>query len=50
MSAEEKKTFYFDIRDLNWDTYVTNFCIGTKCYLMKEDLANLPSARKKIKR
>ena len=39
-----------DIRKLQWEKYIGNYCIGTKRYLLNEDLANLPVARQKISR
>ena len=50
MSEEDKQEFDFDIRTLNWDQYIHDFCMGTKQYLFKEDLTNLPVARRQIKR
>eukprot|EP00731_Ephydatia_muelleri_P006211 Em0003g459a len=50
MTEEDKETFYFDVRNLDWEQYVETFCAGTKYYLLKEDPANLPKARKQIKR
>ena len=50
MSEEDKQEFDFDIRSLDWDQYIHDFCMGTKQYLFKEDLANLPVARRQIKR
>ena len=50
MTEEDKATFYFDVRHLNWEEYVATFCQGTKYYLLKDDPANLPKARKQIKR
>ena len=50
MTEEDKETFYFDVRKLNWEQYIETFCAGTKYYLLKEDPANLPKARKQIKR
>lgn len=50
MSKEDKQEFDFDIRTLNWDQYIHDFCMGTKQYLFNEDLTNLPVARRQIKR
>ncbi|XP_064599994.1 fatty acyl-CoA reductase 1-like [Liolophura sinensis] len=45
LSAEDKKTFYFDPRALHWPTYIENYCLGTKQYILNEDMAGLPAAR-----
>ena len=50
MSEEDKRLLNFDMRTLDWPKYVEFFCMGTKKYLMKEDLANLPAARRQITR
>ncbi len=42
--------FNFDLRDLDWEEYINIFCMGTKRYLLKEDMANLPRARQQMKR
>ncbi|KAI2665620.1 Fatty acyl-CoA reductase 1 [Labeo rohita] len=30
LSTEDRKTFNFDVRQLNWPEYIENYCIGTK--------------------
>ena len=50
MHKEDKKEFGFDIRDLDWDQYIKDYCLGTKQYLFNEDLTNVPIARRQIKR
>ncbi|XP_076450898.1 fatty acyl-CoA reductase 1-like [Babylonia areolata] len=45
LSPEDLKTFFIDPRPLHWPTYVENYCLGTKKYLLNEDLAGLPAAR-----
>jgi len=50
MHEQDKKEFGFDIRDLNWDQYIKDYCMGTKQYLFNEDLTNIPIARRQIKR
>lgn len=50
VSAEDKEEFGFDIRQLKWKEYIEQFCMGTKIYLFKEDVANLPLARKRLRR
>jgi fatty acyl-CoA reductase len=50
MSPEDRQTFDFDIRKMNWQTYIKRYCLGVKQYLLHEDLADLPKARQNIKR
>ena len=44
------QTFYSDPRSLHWPTYLENYCLGTKKYILKEDLNDLPAARAHLKR
>lgn len=45
LSAEDRKVFYFDPRGLHWPTYLESYCLGTKKYLLNEDLSGLPAAK-----
>ncbi|XP_057692440.1 fatty acyl-CoA reductase 1 isoform X1 [Corythoichthys intestinalis] len=48
MSPEDKKVFNFDVRQLNWAEYMENYCMGTKKYVLNEELSGLPAARKHL--
>lgn len=50
LSPEDQETFYFDASIIHWPTYTENYCLGTKMYVLKEDLTSLPAARAHIKR
>ena len=50
LSDEDRNTFNFDLKTIDWDTYIDSFCMGTKKYMLKEDVANLPAARRQIRR
>ena len=50
LSKEDKETFNFDVTSFDWDKYVSIACMGTKKYIFKDDLSNLPCARQNIKR
>ena len=43
------KIFYFDPRTIHWPTYIENYLIGTKKYLLNEDLHGVPAAKKHLK-
>jgi len=49
MTPEDQKTFYFDPRTLHWPTYIENYCMGTKKFILREDLSGLPAARARLK-
>ncbi|XP_038598268.1 fatty acyl-CoA reductase 2 [Tachyglossus aculeatus] len=50
LTPEDQNLFNFDVRKLDWFEYVENYCIGTKKYLLKEDMSRLPAARQHLKR
>ena len=35
---------------LHWPTYIQNYCLGTKKFILKEDVAGLPAARAHLKK
>ncbi|CAF0894468.1 unnamed protein product [Adineta ricciae] len=40
--------FYFDIRALHWPTYIESYLIGTKRYVLNEDINSLNGAHKHL--
>ncbi|XP_043944137.1 fatty acyl-CoA reductase 2 isoform X2 [Protopterus annectens] len=50
LNAEDRKSFNFDARQLNWPEYIENYCIGTKKYVLNEDMSGLPAARQHLKK
>ncbi|XP_029908864.1 fatty acyl-CoA reductase 1 isoform X1 [Myripristis murdjan] len=48
MSADDKKVFNFDVRQLHWAEYMESYCMGTKKYVLNEELSGLPAARKHL--
>ncbi|XP_029010132.1 fatty acyl-CoA reductase 1 isoform X2 [Betta splendens] len=50
MSPEDKKVFNFDVRQLHWPEYMESYCMGTKKYVLNEELSGLPAARKHLTR
>ncbi|CAL9697038.1 unnamed protein product [Knipowitschia caucasica] len=48
MSPEDKKMFNFDVRQLHWAEYMESYCMGTKKYVLNEELSGLPAARKHL--
>lgn len=47
MNAEDKEVYNFDFRNVDWFKWNKAYCLGIKIYLLKEDMANLPKARKR---
>lgn len=50
MPKEEQHIFNFDMRTLHWPTYLEHYCLGTKVFVLKEDLSTLPAARKHLRK
>lgn len=50
LSSADKKEFNFDVRKLNWNSYIEDYCLGLKEFAMKEDMTGLDKARAKMKR
>ncbi|XP_075423523.1 fatty acyl-CoA reductase 1 isoform X3 [Ascaphus truei] len=48
LSSEDKKVFNFDVRQLHWAEYMENYCMGTKKYVLNEEMSGLPAARKHL--
>jgi hypothetical protein len=44
LTAEDRDTFYFDIKKSNWDSYLERCVKGVRQYIVKVDLCTLPLA------
>ncbi|KAL0629291.1 Fatty acyl-CoA reductase 1 [Plecturocebus cupreus] len=47
-SAGITGTFNIDVRQLHWAEYIENYCMGTKKYVLNEEMSGLPAARKHL--
>ncbi|GLG99513.1 Fatty acyl-CoA reductase wat [Gryllus bimaculatus] len=45
LSKEDKKMFDFDMKKLDWDKFFTNYILGCRIYILKDDISTLPQAR-----
>ncbi|XP_071557368.1 fatty acyl-CoA reductase wat isoform X1 [Temnothorax nylanderi] len=50
LTFKDREKFYFDIRDVDWDTYFETYIRGIRVYLIKDPLDTLPQARVKWQR
>uniref|UniRef100_A0ACB8EBF1 Cyclin-dependent kinase inhibitor far1 n=1 Tax=Sphaerodactylus townsendi TaxID=933632 RepID=A0ACB8EBF1_9SAUR len=50
MSPKDKKLYCFDVRQLHWSEYIENYCLGTKKYLLNEDMAGIPAAKQHLRK
>ena len=46
--AHNSTEFYFDVRALHWPTYIESYLLGTKRYVLQEDMSCLNSAQKHL--
>jgi len=49
MAPEDKETFGFDIRTLDWLDYLETYVLGIRTYLFKEDPSTMPASRRHLK-
>lgn len=50
LTPEDRKEFNFDPKLIDWTKYMEAYCLGTKQYVLKEELSELPRARKTLQR
>ncbi|KYN33349.1 hypothetical protein ALC56_12060 [Trachymyrmex septentrionalis] len=50
LTFKDRKKFYFDIRDVDWNVYFETYIRGIRVYLIKDPLDTLPQARVKWQR
>lgn len=48
LSESDKRTFYFDVRQIDWDAYIETYIKGARRYILKDDLSTLPTARRNL--
>ncbi|XP_063976770.1 putative fatty acyl-CoA reductase CG5065 isoform X2 [Diachasmimorpha longicaudata] len=50
LSEREREIFYFDVKTLNWMSFLRDYALGIRKYLLKEDLMNLGEAVPRMKK
>lgn len=50
LSDEDKETFYFDVRQIDWTAYIETYILGARRFILKDDPSTLPAARKNLNR
>jgi len=50
MSAEDRRTFNFDVRQIDWQSYVEDYCLGIRRYILKEGDDTIPAARTSLRK
>ncbi|KAI9564153.1 hypothetical protein GHT06_007891 [Daphnia sinensis] len=50
LSEADRRTFYFDVRQIDWNTYIGTYVAGARRYILKDDPSTLPAARRNLKK
>uniref|UniRef100_A0A182PEG6 Fatty acyl-CoA reductase n=1 Tax=Anopheles epiroticus TaxID=199890 RepID=A0A182PEG6_9DIPT len=50
LSHDDRKRFYFDVSEINYQTYLHDFILGARQYILKEAPETLPRARKLLRK
>lgn len=45
LSGEDRRVFYFDVREIDWRAYIRNYVLGARKYILKEPDGTEPAAR-----
>lgn len=46
----DKDIFNVDVSNLSWDTYIKNYILGIRKYVLKDSSETIPNAQKKLYR
>ncbi|XP_074600698.1 putative fatty acyl-CoA reductase CG5065 [Brevipalpus obovatus] len=50
LQGVDQETFCFDVRKIDWPTYLKDYYMGIRTFILKEDISTIPSARRKLRR
>jgi len=50
LSSDDKKEFKLDVSEVDWKTYMEDYCLGVKYYAMKENDSMVEKARLQMNR
>ena len=45
LSVLDRQTFNFDVREIDWQIYVEDYCMGIRRYILNEQEETIPAAR-----
>lgn len=45
LSAEDKETFKFDISAVTWESYMMNYYMGMRQFILKDEISTIPQAK-----
>lgn len=50
MSEQDRRIFNFDVRQIDWQTYIKDYCLGCRRYILNEKDDTIPAALATMKR
>jgi alcohol-forming fatty acyl-CoA reductase len=50
MNEADRKKFYFNVKEVDLHSFIENYILGTRQYVLKEKPETLPKARKLLKK
>ncbi|VVC30446.1 Male sterility, NAD-binding,NAD(P)-binding domain,Fatty acyl-CoA reductase, C-terminal [Cinara cedri] len=50
LDPNDQQTFYFDVSQLDWRSYIQSYIWGTRQFVLKDDPNTVPSAKKRLRR
>ncbi|GLV36882.1 uncharacterized protein CBL_02283 [Carabus blaptoides fortunei] len=50
LSEQDRKTFYTDVENMDWNQYILNYVLGARKYCVHEEPHTIPRARKILRR
>lgn len=50
MSPTDKEIFKFDLAKLSWESYMRDYYMGMRQYILKDEISTIPAAKKRYER
>ena len=50
LSDRDRLTFNYDVKNIDWPTYFENYVLGTRQYILNENIDTVPEGKKKVLR
>ena len=48
LSPEDKLKFDFDVRKIEWSSYLEKYCLGVRRFVLNEDPSSLPNSKSNL--
>lgn len=50
MTPRDQEIFNFDVRQIDWESYIDTYACGVRQHLLRDDMSTLSAAKKNLKR